>query len=294
MFTDDTVKDVEATAAEFGIEPAALLAIAEIESGGRAFTVVDGRSEPLIRFEGHYFDRRLSGDKRETARRLGIASPQAGAVANPASQAARWRIVDQAEKIDRKAAYESVSWGLGQVMGAHWLWLGFGNVDDMVAAARSGAAGQARLIALYLIKAGLAEALRQRDWPAVARGYNGPGYKANAYDTRLAEAFARHARTGGVPSPAKTSLLRRGDRGEAVAALQRALSAAGYPVAADGVFGPMTAAAVLRFQREHGLEGDGIAGPLTMSALGRILPAPFAWLRDLLRRAFAWLPGKAE
>ena len=55
--------------------------------------MVDGRDEPLIRFEGHYFDKRLSDADRARARADGIASPVAGEVANPASQEARWRLL---------------------------------------------------------------------------------------------------------------------------------------------------------------------------------------------------------
>ncbi|NLH00732.1 MAG: peptidoglycan-binding protein, partial [Clostridiales bacterium] len=43
----------------------------------------------------------------------------------------------------------------------------------------------------------------------------------------------------------------------------------GYdPGEIDGVYGPMTEAAVRKFQKEHGLEVDGIVGPLTWTALG--------------------------
>lgn len=58
-------------------------------------------------------------------------------------------------------------------------------------------------------------------------------------------------------------MLRKGDRGAAVAAIQRAL---GIP--ADGVFGPQTRRAVRSFQARHGLEVDGIVGPITRAALG--------------------------
>ena len=121
MFAEETIEAIRSAASELGVEPAALLAVAEVESGGETFALVGGRREPLIRFEGHYFDRRLAAGKREAARRAGLSSPQPGRIANRKSQAARWRMLKRAAAIDRKAAYESASWGIGQVMGAHWL-----------------------------------------------------------------------------------------------------------------------------------------------------------------------------
>ncbi|PWK71695.1 N-acetylmuramidase domain-containing protein [Aminobacter sp. AP02] len=283
MFSKQTAAEIEKAARELGIEPAALLAIAEIESAGQVFARIDGRNEPLIRFEGHYFDRRLSGDKQDNARAAGLASPTAGAVANPRAQAARWQMLDQAAGIDHQAAYESTSWGLGQVMGAHWLWLGFDNVDALVEEARSGAAGQARLMARYIEKAGLTEALNRHDWEAVGHGYNGPGFRKNAYHLKLAEAYQRQ-----IDGPAPGDRLMKVDsRGEMVTELQEALVALGYPVDTDGIFGPGTAAAIKKFQSEHGLAADGIAGERTQAALEKALqPAAGFW--SSLK---AWLVG---
>lgn len=193
MFTQQTILEIAALARELDVEPAALLAVTEVESGGKAFALIDGRQEPLIRFEGHYFDRRLSPAKREIARREGLASPLAGAVANPRTQAARWKLLARAAAIDRKATYESVSWGLGQVMGAHWAWLGYASVDAMAEEARDSVAGQARLMARYIDKAGLRTALAGHDWDAFARGYNGPNYRRLGYHTKIAAAYKRHA-----------------------------------------------------------------------------------------------------
>jgi hypothetical protein len=58
-------------------------------------------------------------------------------------------------------------------------------------------------------------------------------------------------------------MVERGDRGNAVRKIQRAL---GIP--ADGVFGAQTERAVKSFQRRKGLLADGVVGPLTRGALG--------------------------
>jgi len=291
MFAKETAEEIRKVAEEFGIEPAALLAVAAVESAGNVFAVIEGRQEPLIRFEGHYFDRRLAGEAQERARAEGLASPQAGAVRNPGSQAARWKLIERAAAIDRKATYESVSWGLGQVMGAHWEWLGFADVDALVTEARQGAAGQARLMARFIEKAGLAEALRDHDWEKFAHGYNGPGFRKNDYHTKLASAHRRYAsgETGGEVESVP-ALLGNGSTGEAVRGLQQKLSALGYPLAADGIFGDDTEEAVQAFQRDHGLDADGLAGRSTRAAIDAALPfgeAGGGWWKATWR----WLTG---
>ncbi|WP_163267364.1 N-acetylmuramidase domain-containing protein [Chelativorans alearense] len=271
MLSADTIERIIDTASRAGLEPALILAVVEVETGGRTHAVVNGRREPLIRFEGHYFDRRLSPPDRELARREGLAAPSAGAVHNPPGQAARWRMLERAVEIDRRAAYESTSWGMGQVMGAHWAWLGFENVDALVDRARSGLEGELDLMLRYIGKAGLLEPLGRRDWAAFARGYNGPAFARNSYHVKLSLAYRRHARRL-AEAGAPLGLLRRGDRGMAVRHLQNLLRALGHAVAADGDFGPRTGAAVRLFQRRQGLAADGIVGPATMAAMEKALP----------------------
>lgn len=287
MFTAETKTEIEKAAIEAGIEPAALLAIAEVEAGGRAFAVIGGKKEPLIRFEGHYFDRLLDDAKRAAARKKGLASPKAGAVRNPASQAARWRMLDEAMAIDRTAALQSVSWGIGQVMGFHWKALAYESVEALVAEARSSVGGQIRLMLRFLEANGLVEVIGAHDWAAFARAYNGPRYKVHRYDSRIASAYLRYERENGADSKGKA--LRRGDRGDAVLDLQRMLTACGYPLSQDGRFGPATARAVGRFQADNGLAPSGVAGRDTSAALSRALAGEpvswrLSWLLRLLRR----------
>lgn len=60
-----------------------------------------------------------------------------------------------------------------------------------------------------------------------------------------------------------TAVLRPGSVGMDVMRLQKALR-----IGADGIFGPITKAAVIDYQRDNSLLVDGIAGPQTLGALG--------------------------
>ena len=74
-------------------------------------------------------------------------------------------------------------------------------------------------------------------------------------------------------------------RGPAVQLLQLALNRSGFAsLETDGVFGPATRAALVRFQSAEGLRADGVAGPLTHQAL---LP----WYTGCLRRRLQ--PGES-
>lgn len=290
MIVEDLWQDIEREAARLGVEAAALAAVIEVESAGKLYARIGNRDEPLIRFEGHWFDRRLDGPNRERARKEGLSSPRAGAVKNPASQTQRWQILDRAMFIDRAAALESVSWGIGQVMGGNWKTLGYASVEELVAEARTDGAGQLRLMIRYLECTGLVPALKRRDWAAVASGYNGPHYRTNAYDRKLAVAYQRLSDSGHQPTPnhaTRFTVLRQGMRGEAVADLQRKLSAAGYPVVADGVFAAGTTAAVRAFQEAHRLAVDGIVGPATGNALD--MQFGYGGLRSSIRCILRWL-----
>ena len=66
------------------------------------------------------------------------------------------------------------------------------------------------------------------------------------------------------------ALLRRGDRGEDVKALQRALRHIGYDLEIDGVFGRITLECVKSFQGANSLVRDGIVGPLTWRKLQEV------------------------
>lgn len=75
---------------------------------------------------------------------------------------------------------------------------------------------------------------------------------------------------GSLAERVAVKALRLGDRGEPVAELQRMLATAGFdPGPLDGIFGPLTAAAVKAAQEQLGLEQDGLFGRVTLAGLAR-------------------------
>ncbi|WP_331686696.1 N-acetylmuramidase domain-containing protein [Consotaella aegiceratis] len=259
----DAARQVES---QTGVAAAVLIAVALVETNAKAFALVGNRQEPLIRFEGHYFDRGLRGDARATARAAGLADPRAGRIANPRSQAARWRLLDRAVAIDAEAAHAATSWGLGQVMGAHWKKLGFASATDLAATARQSTAGQFDIVARFLRLGGLDRRLDRADFEGFARRYNGPGFRRNRYDDKIAVALTKARRA--LADPLESNMTQLGARGAAVTALQRGLCQVGLDVVVDGIFGPKTRAMVALFQARQGMVATGAADRGVFDALG--------------------------
>lgn len=268
MFSNDVIKKVQGIAADLHVEPAALLAVAEVESAGVPFWRVGGKNVPAIRFEGHYFYRILKGNKLKKAVAAGLANPKAGAVKNPSSYSARYALLERARAIDPDAADCSTSWGLGQVMGDHYKKLGFKNVKELVANAGT-VDGQIDIMARYIKKFGLVDELQRKGWADFARQYNGSNYKSNRYDTKMAAAYKTYTR---MLAHGSTSPVEGTD--STVMVIQRDLKRLGYYKGkVDGIEGVQTKAAVKAFQKTHGLVADGKYGKMTDEAVDREIAA---------------------
>jgi hypothetical protein len=181
-----------AAAAALGIELAALLAIADVESRDSGF-LPDGR--PVILFERHVMYRRLKKAGRDAddlaARFPAFVNASPGGYRGGAGE---WYRLDLARQIDRDAANESASWGKFQIMGFHWATCGFASVAEFVDAMSESEARQLdAFVGFVQADPALLKALKALKWAEVAKRYNGPDYKKNDYDNKLATAYARHA-----------------------------------------------------------------------------------------------------
>lgn len=218
-----TQAGLDAACRLLGVTPAEIWAVLSVETVGCGF-LPDGR--PQILFERHVFSDRTGGRFDNDCPEISNSKP-GGYGSSGGHQYDR---LMQAMRLDRTAALESASWGIGQVMGYHAPVVALSTVDRMVAEAMHSEDDQLMHMARFIKAGRLDDDLRAHDWASFASGYNGPGYAGHNYHGRLSQ---QHARWSAGPLPDLQ-----------VRAQQITLVRAGFNVGPiDGIMGRKTAAA---------------------------------------------------
>ena len=187
-------------AKKLGVELSVIRAVFQTETGGQTYTK-DGRIKIL--YERHYFskfthgkydkDRDISAPTRfkgKTHKEKGkeVATPEIDQYGNPSNQ---YRRFEKAKKLDEEAAYSSISYGSFQIMGSNYKEAGYKSAKEFGDAMFS--ADEDKMLDAFTnyISANHAmrKALLNHDWATFARLYNGPSYKDNKYDTKMAENY---------------------------------------------------------------------------------------------------------
>jgi hypothetical protein len=182
------VADIEAAAAELGVEYAKLRAVLHVEASGSGF---DGRGRPKILYEAHVFWRNLPAGIREEANRRGLAWPHWLPGRYPRGSDAMYEQLEKACEMHEEAALKACSWGIAQILGENHKAVGYPAVVEMVLDAMKGEREQLDMLVAFIDNIGLTVPLRMGDWEAFAARYNGPSYRVNAYHTKMAEAYVR-------------------------------------------------------------------------------------------------------
>jgi conserved hypothetical protein len=192
--TNEKIADI---ARENQIDPAALLAVKDVESNGGGFLPT---GKPKILFEGHIFYRLLT--PLLNLARLNQLCKQYPNVVYPTWNRSKYfggereyiRLTT-AININRAAALKSASWGMFQVMGMNYAQCGCKDIEEFVDKMKSSEEDQLMLTIKFLKNNSLLFYLNNHNWASFARSYNGPSYAANKYDTKLAQAYSKYKDT---------------------------------------------------------------------------------------------------
>lgn len=182
--------DIEKAAARLGVPIASIKAVNAVESAGSGF-LPDGR--PKILFERHVMYRQLAAHGIDAD----LAALKSPAIVNQKrggyiGNAGEYSRLAAAKQIHPQSALESCSWGQFQIMGYHWTALGYDSIDKFADAMASSEGLQLDAFIRFIeADPALLKALKAKKWSDFARLYNGPAYKENLYDVKLARAFER-------------------------------------------------------------------------------------------------------
>lgn len=168
------------------VQPEALLAFMQVETGGQGFSPETGRL--IIQFEPAWFRKRAP-----------FAPSGKWSVNKVDVQSKEWIAFNDAAALNADAAMEATSIGIGQIMGFHWKRLGYASVQKMWVDANRGIDRQFwQLLKFIETDMHLLRAIRERNWYRVAAIYNGTAFRELAahlgrkpYDISMLEAYDR-------------------------------------------------------------------------------------------------------
>lgn len=183
---------IAAVAQQLDVPVASVMAVNEVESCGEGF-LADGR--PTILYERHQMYRLLEESGRDVAALAGtypeLINPKRGGYKGGTAE---WYRLTLARQIDAALADQATSWGAFQIMGFNYAACGFDSIETFIEAMAADECQQLHAFAEFVrADPALLKALRARKWPDFARLYNGPAYKDNLYDVKLARAYERHS-----------------------------------------------------------------------------------------------------
>lgn len=173
-----TLDQAAELAAKFKLPLSRIRTIVSIEAPSGGF-LADGRQ--VVLFERHHFFKRTGNQDHPD-----ISNPKPGGYKGGSAE---WQRVLDAIAINRTAALESTSFGLGQIMGFNHAAAGFESAEAMMYSFAESEYNQVvGMLTFIQANPTLYKALVAGEWQTVAKLYNGANYAINQYDIKLAKA----------------------------------------------------------------------------------------------------------
>jgi len=184
--SDDDICDL---AEMHNVRPSHLDAVRQVEAAGSGFLLNEPPpARPKILFEAHWFYKLtplpVSKTRPDLSSRYWNRRLYKGG-------SAEWGRLEDACEFDMTQALKSASWGAFQIMGFNYMACGCESIEEFVVRSFSGGRDHLELGLAFIESNGIMGHLRAGRWASFARRYNGPSYRVNKYDTKLARAVRR-------------------------------------------------------------------------------------------------------
>ncbi len=175
---------------EYGIAKEAVMAIYNVETRGSAFRT---NGDPKVLFERHRFSILTNG--KYDSSHPGISNPIKGGYGTENSQLSRLK---EAYDLDPVAATKSASFGAFQIMGFNYKLVGYNDLtkfyNDMTS---TNVDLHLNAFFEYAKNKELITAINNKNWDAVAKGYNGKAYNAKdsyskGYDKKIEKEYNKY------------------------------------------------------------------------------------------------------
>lgn len=180
-----TDEDFRIVAEQLGVEVAAIKAVVSIEAGSnmKGFWLP---GIPVINFDRAMYNRfRNSVPDKSGAKGESVPAGLTGYALQ------EWTLLINARKSNAQGALMGTFWGMFQIGGFNYKLCGCKDVNEMVKRMSYSEFDQLELFAKFISHAGMLQDLKNKNWAAFARKYNGPGYARRGYHTKMAKAYAK-------------------------------------------------------------------------------------------------------
>ena len=185
-YTSLTDDDYLLVAEEMGVEVAVIKAVVRIEAGAS----LQGFYAPGVPVVN--FDRKMYNKARPASNVKAPASEQVPEGITSAYGRKEWGQLVAARKVNRDKANMGAFWGMFQIGGFNYRLCGCESVQEFVDRMSYSEFEQLQLFVNFIVNSGMLADLKNKNWAAFARKYNGPSYKARGYHTRMAREYNKY------------------------------------------------------------------------------------------------------
>ncbi|MDE6793614.1 MAG: N-acetylmuramidase family protein [Muribaculaceae bacterium] len=185
-----TDEDFQTVARELDVEVAAIKAVVYIEAGSQ-MKGFWAPGVPVINFDPSMYARFRAKATVKTGDKNAKVPPGLKGYAHK-----EWTQLTNARRVNRQGADMGTFWGMFQIGGFNYRQCGCQSVEEFVERMSYSDFEQLELFGAFITSGGMLADLRNKNWAAFSRKYNGPSYARRGYHTRMAAAYRKYGVKG--------------------------------------------------------------------------------------------------